>query len=288
MSGCTSSLSGGPQRVFPVETQLSFVRKTFGPPDFNAYLARPTGDRKAYRNEYVLAQMFAIDVNYDIYEAGLTREMQGVNFAAAVANIALTSVAAQISPPGTKDILAATAAGLTGVKASYDKDILLQRTIQIIQSQMRASRARVAARILARLNRSAEEYPLMLAWIDLQAYYKAGTFTDGLVEAGQSIGSDAIISGEVRDFVVVEGLSTSSPQFVTFSEFIFNGGDPATAAIDNQRYAYLNSLLSNGGEVIMYFSDNNPAHEPIRQKILACIQVYQTAQQCKPRSIIVS
>lgn len=228
--------------------------------------------------------MYAIDVNYDVYENNLTREMQNLNFAATVANIALTAVASQITPPGTKDILTATAAGLTGAKAAYDKEVLIQRTIQIIQSQMRANRDRVARRILQRLNASADEYPLMMAWIDLQAYYKAGTFTDGLVEAGHTVGTQALAAADERNFVTIEGIAANDEQFTAFRTFIYAGN--LDGSIDPARIKYLRSLMSKRThDVLYYFSEKDPVLDGVRKAFLDCAQKYQTSAACKPGSI---
>ncbi|TIU00167.1 MAG: hypothetical protein E5W55_03365 [Mesorhizobium sp.] len=282
--GCVPSYQGEPKRVYSVDEQVQYVKKTFGPPNFTAYFALPQDQRRSYRNEYVLAQMFAIDVNYGVYEADLTREMQGVNFASTAANIALTSVATQVSPPGTKNILTATATALSGTKAAYDKDILIERTIQIIQSQMRASRAKVATKIFQSLSRPADEYPLMMAWIDLQSYYKAGTLTNGLVEAGQTIGAAAADSAEIRDYTVIQGLQTKEPTSVAFFDFIYagnTGGPP-----DLKRKKYLDSLISgNSKGSYYYFSDGDQKYAETRRKLVECMRSFGTDAQCKPGSI---
>ncbi len=279
---CTPSLSGGPERVFRESAQLDFVRKHFPLPKMNAYLAQGEGPRRTFRNEYVLAQIYAMDVNYGVYEAALTREMQAIGFGSTVANIALTSVASQISPVGTKDILTATAAGLSGVRASYEKDILIDRTIQIIQSQMRASRARVATRILNRLRLSADDYPLMMAWIDLQDYYKAGTFTDGLVEVRQTVGEQAIAAAAERDYVVINGLTGSGPEFDSIVAFLYpNGPD---AEIDVKRRSYLYSTLSRKDESIQNII-RLPKYTTVRAKLLECSNRYLAADPCPPNSV---
>lgn len=282
ISGC-ASYQGEPRRVYPVEEQIQFVKKTFGYPDFNAYIALPPANRKAYRNEYVLAQIYAIDVNYGVYEADLTREMQSVGFASTVANIGLTTVATQISSTATKNILTATASALTGAKAAYDKDILIARTIQIIQSQMRASRAKVASKIYSNLSRSSDEYPLMMAWIDLQAYFKAGTLTDGLVEAGQTIGADAIAAAEMRDYTVIQARPASDPEVVTLRGFLYPNG-----TLDAARVGYLDALLvNNRHQAATYIIQNDPQYAGIIAKLFQCMSAYGTAGQCKAGSIMV-
>ncbi|PDS77115.1 hypothetical protein CO667_18135 [Rhizobium sp. L43] len=245
-----------------------------------------TDERKVYRNEYVLGQMAAINANYGKFEAGLTREMQSVSFASTVSNIALTTVASQVTPVGTKDILTATAAGLTGVKAAYDKDVLLGRTIQIIQHQMQASRDRVGTRILKNLGRSTDEYPLMMAWMDLQDYYRAGTVTNGLVEAEQAISVVAADAAETRAYTVIEGLSTTDSTSVAFFNFIYAGN--TTGPPDLKRKKYLDALLSGGRhDSYFYFTDKNQKYDGVRKTLIGCMSSYGGNAPCKPGSVAV-
>lgn len=280
VAGC-ASYTGEPQRVYSTSEQLQFVKKTFGQPDFASYFALSSEQRRSYRNEYVLAQIYAIDLNYGNYERDLTQELQRVGFASTVTNLALTSVASQIASTAAKDVLTATATGLTGAKAAYDKDILIGRAIPIIQSQMRASRAKVATKIYTSLGRSADEYPLMMAWIDLQALYKAGTLTDGLLDASQRVGAEAIAASDARDYVTITALPSTDQRVTSARDFLYPEGTFSAA-----RAAYLDSLMVNAKHrAFTYLTSESQNFPVVAAELRACMEAFGSAAQCKPGSI---
>jgi hypothetical protein len=207
LEGCLPSVSDGPTRLIPVDVETAELRQQFGNTDFNAYMSMSEGQRVAYRNNLVTARMYAMDLQYSEFEAALTRERQEVNFAADVVNIGLTSSAALVAAQQAKTVLAAVASGLTGVKSSYNDDILLNKTIQILQNQMRANRAQVAARIFLHLKASSSAYPLPVALSELEDYYRAGTVTGALVQVSASVAIDETRSNQEKN-VALSQLAT--------------------------------------------------------------------------------
>ena len=135
--------------------------------------------------------MYAMDMQYTAYKSGLTRERQGVGFGAALATIGLTTASTLVASVATKDILTGTAGAVTGARAAYDSDVLLAHSVQWIQSQMRTKRSAIAERILRGMKASTVNYPLAAALTDLEEYYRAGTFTGGMLATTETLGADA-------------------------------------------------------------------------------------------------
>ena len=136
--------------------------------------------------------MYAIDLAFSKYEAELTHERQDVAFAGDLANLGLTGAIPLVGAGQTKNVLGAVASGLTGVRTSYNDDIILNRTIQILQDQMEATRARISVQIIAKLSsRSTSIYTLAMALSDLEDYYKAGTLTGALLDVSSNVSQDA-------------------------------------------------------------------------------------------------
>jgi hypothetical protein len=156
------------------------------------------GARRNYRNDWIAARMYAIDINYTAYEANLTRERQGVGFAATAATLGLTTASGLSSTLATKDLLTGIAGAVTGARAAYNDEILLAHSMQWIQSQMRAQRARVAGRILLGTRMPTSDYQLADALSDLEEYYRAGTFTGGLISTGETVAADAKLSEQLK------------------------------------------------------------------------------------------
>lgn len=192
VAGC-ASISGGPPRLFPIDEEMGFIR------DGLRKLEREATDERSYRNKLIASRMYAIDLQYTAYESALTRERQNVGFGAAAATLGLTTASTLVASTGTKDILTQAAGFVTGTRAAYDNDILFAHSVQWIQTQMRARRADIARRLLDGTRRTTDQYPLAAALSDLEAYYRAGTFTGGVIATTETLGADARFSEDEKD-----------------------------------------------------------------------------------------
>jgi hypothetical protein len=154
--------------------------------------------RRNYRNDLIAARMYAIDINYTNYEANLTRERQGVGFGASAATIGLATASTLVTPVKTKDVLTALAGAVTGARAAYEDDILLAHSMQWVQTQMRSRRAQVAERILQGTKMPTSQYTMAEALSDLEDYYRAGTFTGGIISTTETVAADARLSEQLK------------------------------------------------------------------------------------------
>ncbi len=200
LGGCLASLSGAPDRLFTLEEETRSAKIVSSPERYEEY-ARSFGQRKfELRNQIVLSRMYAIDMLYSDYEARLTRERQEVGFYSTVVNLALNSAGTLAGGAATKATLHAISAGLVGAKTSYEKDILIERTVSILQKQMRVNRKEVKTQIVERLSGSTSAYPLEFALTDVERYYRAGTISGALlgVDADVSLKLDQATEEEDR------------------------------------------------------------------------------------------
>jgi hypothetical protein len=197
-SGC-ASISAGPPRLYAIEEEAAIIRGSLREMNLVEFSRLDEVSRMRYRNDWLAGRMYAMDMQYTAYEAALTRERQGVGFGAAIATIGLTTASTLVSSVATKDILTGTAGAVTGARAAYDSDVLLAHSVQWIQSQMRTRRAQVAERILRGMKASTTNYPLAAALIDLEDYYRAGTFTGGMIATTETLGADARFSEDQKD-----------------------------------------------------------------------------------------
>lgn len=186
-SGCWTAFTE-PDRLYSVADELAPLRKVYDDQDLWGQYLRESADRqKALRNEIITTRMYAIDLNYTLYEARLTKDSEGVDFATGVTNQALTIATGLVPAVQTKNILAGLATGVGYVGTAYDEKILLKQAIQHIQLGMRQARYEQAALILENLKCDATSYPLGLALSDVELYYRAGTFTSGLIKATENL-----------------------------------------------------------------------------------------------------
>jgi hypothetical protein len=191
-AGC-ASVSGGPPRLYSVEDELALIR-----PHAHAAAFAAASVSEVERNRLIAARMYAIDIAYTNYEANLTKERQGVGFGAAASTIGLATASTLVTPVKTKDVLTALAGAVTGARAAYEDEVLLAHSMQWIQSQMRAQRALVAARILRGTRMPISQYPLPEALTDLEDYYRAGTFTGGLLKTTETVAAEARFAEEIK------------------------------------------------------------------------------------------
>jgi hypothetical protein len=203
VAGCIPSLSG-PDRLYPISAEIGAITDQASLlPDFRAYSVMPETQRVFYRNAIIDARMYAIDLQYSEYEAALTHERQEADFATAAANIGLTSTSTLIASVQAKNILTSVAGGLTGVNAAYGDKVLLNRTIQVLENQMRGARAKIATKIIAGSKLSSRDYGLGMALSDLEEYYRAGTITGALIDVTDTVSKETTLQKDRKDSYVI-------------------------------------------------------------------------------------
>jgi hypothetical protein len=190
-AGC-QTFNGEPERLYLVSEEAAAARDVDLPAIEAAYNAATTDvARMAYRNDYIARRMYIIDLEFTEFETALTRERQEFGFGSALATQSLSTAGAVFTPASTVRVLSALSSGANATHALYDSELLVNKTIQIVQSQMESKRDDVATRIFGRVRESALTYPLSAALHDLEDYYRAGTLTAGLIKATADAGISA-------------------------------------------------------------------------------------------------
>jgi hypothetical protein len=237
LPGCLPSLSE-PNRLYPVNVETTAIRTQIDLPDFRYYIGLAESQKQQYRNTIIDARMYAIDLEYFASEADETHERQEAEFLASAANIGLTGASVLVPAVQTKNILAGVAGGITGVNAAYDDKVLLSKTIQVLQNQMRAERARVAVKLFAGMNLPASGYGLGMALSDLETYYRAGTITGALLDLTNTVSTEATQAKFVKDtFVVSYGYGTDDAA-VSLRAYVYPNGK-----VDAGNYKKIQALM---------------------------------------------
>lgn len=190
-SGCFTSIEGGPPRLFSI-TEESAVARTRLALGEEAYYATPAAQNKRVRNEIIWARMRAIDTYYYAFETSLIRERQEVGFISSIISIGLSGAVPLVSAVDTKNILGAASSGLQGATKAYSDEVLFQKTVQVLATQMRARRDIVASDIVSRLRTlDIDAYPLSMALSDVDEYYAAGTIAGALIEIQKTVSAES-------------------------------------------------------------------------------------------------
>ena len=79
-------------------------------------------------------------MEYQVYEANLTKEIQDEGLLGTATLLGLTTASTLVSPAPTKTILSGLATGVAGLDKAYNEKELLSNAMQALQTQMRADR----------------------------------------------------------------------------------------------------------------------------------------------------
>jgi hypothetical protein len=188
LGGCWGPSSfTAPDRLYTLTEEMAAVRAYYeDPADLWKDYRRAT-DQKTFRNNVITARMYAIDMAYTKYEAGLTIESQAVDFGATAVSLTLNTVGGLIPVIQTSHALSEAAGAVTGLNGAYNDKVLRSKIIGNVQAAMRIGRHDQAAIIFANMKCSVAKYPLAMALSDVETYYRAGTFSSGLIKLTQTV-----------------------------------------------------------------------------------------------------
>lgn len=256
LSGC-KTVEGGPDRLYSVPEEVSQARGLLdnaAPEGIPGLVDRyygvnpkdPTADgqRMYLRNEIIARRMYIIDVEYTDYETALTSERQKFGFFTTATAATLGIASALVTPLRSAQIVGGAGAAVLASRGAYDSEVVLAKTIQIVQGHMRAERDKVATtQILPRRMESTLTYPLSAALHDLEDYYLAGTFTSGLIPALRDSGNAAQAAADGKAAVLVQGVfDPNENTSKTLQNYLMPGGK-----VIGDRFTEFNGYLRSMG-----------------------------------------
>lgn len=195
--GCSTMRYGGaPEPSFDVDKDLERLAQQFEPGDsITEFYKNPS---EALRDKFITGRLTLMNIRYIQFIRQLTSERQLLDSAADMLTLGLSLAGTSVSASGTKTVLAAIAAGVTGSKQVIDKNYYFEKTIPALVGQMNADRKKALIPLLVGMKASLADYPFAQAVTDLHNYYHAGTF----VGAIQAIQADAGAKEQQKDEVI--------------------------------------------------------------------------------------
>jgi hypothetical protein len=180
LQGCATARRGGaPDPSFDVDNDLKQLEEKYSQADaIKAYYQTPSA---AKRDEFVVGRLTLMNIRYIQFVRSLTAERALLDSATQMLTLGLSLAGASVGAAGTKTLLAAIAAGVTGSREIIDKNYFYEKTVPALVAQMNAERKMVLVRILQGRGKSLDDYPFEQAVTDLHEYYQAGTFTGALI-----------------------------------------------------------------------------------------------------------
>ena len=188
LGGCAAALQGFPDRVKDSDAELAILGPFMTKEVITKYQNESDADKKKLiRDEYVNAQISAINIHFGEFEKALFREGVGAGIGTDWIKLALGGVGALYS--SVSQAFSAATAFIEGAKASFDKQAFFENTITTLFAAMDANRKTVQVKIREGLDQPVADYPLTQAMADLEDYYIAGTIPGALISINADSGA---------------------------------------------------------------------------------------------------
>jgi hypothetical protein len=131
LSGCAASFKGFPDQPINPEAEIAALSEYLMPDVAAKYASANPADRgglsrEAWRNEVIDARLRAIDLRYNEWEQRLYQEQVETAFGTDLLLLGLTGAGAV---SGASNVLSAAAVGVTGARASIDRNAYYNRTL---------------------------------------------------------------------------------------------------------------------------------------------------------------
>jgi hypothetical protein len=172
--GCAPIL-GYPKDPEDTDATLIALQPYFNGAKEAEYTRAVPAARMATRNEIIFARMRAYDIAFADFEKRLYGDGNAVTLGSDLVGLVLAGLTATTGTAATKSALGAASAGVIGANTAINKDLYYQKTVPALLAQMQAERLQAKLPIVDGIKLSDAEYPLILAYIDLDAYKNAGS-----------------------------------------------------------------------------------------------------------------
>jgi hypothetical protein len=183
MSEGPASVSNSPDpRLKPIQTAIQdecFANASARPrPDAPAPAATPE-EMQIRRNNLVTAYMVAADLSYNDYERALLAFSRDNDLGSSLANQLVAAIGAASGSRALSRAMNITSGAVSGTQSAFAKS-LLNQTVSVLQTHMRASRAAQFAIITPHLALPYASWNTCQALSEALAYEQAGTLNAAL------------------------------------------------------------------------------------------------------------
>jgi hypothetical protein len=202
------TFNGAPPPPSDVQAQVTQLSPAHSAQAIIQCIALPIAQQTDCRDSIAQARLIAIDLQYTQFRQNFYGATRWGGFAATVASLGLTTTAGLSGiAAATGRTLSSVATAVTGTRAAFEKDILVEKTANAIETAMDASRNTVAARIRKGLQAPATDYPLAVALSDLESYYNAGTLLGALAGITEAVGEQSARAN--NELLTISGFNTT-------------------------------------------------------------------------------
>jgi hypothetical protein len=261
--GACAGMSEGPAPIGIVtDTQTARIRLSMQDECLNRASARPFPDEpgtgnetmpalpvgatpeelRIRRNNLVTAYMTATDINYAAFERDLLAFSRQNDLGASLAIGLLSAIGAASGSQALSSATNITSGAVTTTQGAFAKS-LLNQTVSVLQTHMRASRAAQYAVIIGRLERSYADWNTCLALSDAIAYEHAGTLNAALAAMAASASDEE----EENTATAREAINRVAYAVTPLAETLRDYFGPADDALMATRIGKAQALLTAAG-----------------------------------------
>ena len=196
--------------------------------------------RRELRDTIVLSRMRAYDIEFDNFERNLYSQGNSATVAGSLATITMGAVGGVAGAAVTKSILNVSSAAVTGAE-NIPQNLIYQRALPALISQMEADRTLAKANILAGVKQSDTAYPLVQAYVDLETLKNAGGIPTAIAGVTQSAANNQqLASAQLEKLRDVTFKVSSSNKII---EAWLHAAGPISAA--NPNFQKLSTWMRN-------------------------------------------
>lgn len=193
-TSCSTIYHGGsPELSSNFDNDITEINRITSNTSLNKILADSV-ITKEERDNFIIGRLVVMNINYLKFIKSLNADKLSFDSASDLLALSLNLAATAFKPADTKTVISATAAAVTGSKATIDKNYFFDKSVPALVTSMNAQRKLVLARILVSMQKPVEQYPIGAALVDLDEYYTAGSLIgamSALQESAAKLNSEA-------------------------------------------------------------------------------------------------
>ncbi|MFA5964718.1 MAG: hypothetical protein WC804_11930 [Sphingomonas sp.] len=243
-----------------------------------------TAGRNTYRNRVIAAYLTTIDAHYGQFVREISRSGKGVHLGVDTSLLLLTGAGAIFHKAASG--LSAGATAVAGVRGSFDRELLADKTLPILVSLMDSRRLAVRAEIVRGQSKPEGVYTLEDAYADLMRYEAAGTIDGALSDAATGAGAQARENqydfSKAKDLCVVSAAVDAKRRALMLSLEQFERD--AENAVDPKVAAQKRALIQTSAQSLGIAAASAPADKAAAFGLLAAIRD-QVETQCSDAGV---
>lgn len=249
VTGC--STPGFPRRSYDEKNQIQQLEKEVQRPNLiTEYygLVKTNASEavlRAERDKLISGRLALIDLNYNQFVARFSVTRQSLDFGTEVTQFGLNLATTAVGGAGTKTVLAAIAAGVTGSKIAIDKNFFFEKTVPVLVTSMNAQRKEALEPIMSGMQHSSADYSFNQALSDIDAYYFAGTFVGALQAIQADAGAKDVKAAEKLNQIRTQKFAQDESG--TKLQVYWMPGSPSDLTVDKDHQDKLRKWLKDNG-----------------------------------------